>query len=358
MEDAGGERADAAGQHHVAQLADRRIRQHLLDVVLGHRDGRGQDRRGRSHHRHDVHGGRRQHVQEVHARDHVDAGRHHRRRVDQRADGRRAGHGVRQPDVQRDLRRLAGGAHEQQQADGGGRRGQHAGVGLQRAEAEQALARRQVRQHGDAQQEGADQEAEVADAVDHEGLLAGGGVGLLVEPEADQQVRTEPDALPADEEHEQVLAQDQRHHREDEQVQVGEEALVAVVVAHVAQRVDVDQEADARHDQRHDPAQRIQREAEIDMQGSEAQPRRDDVRQQPRLGRKRRQPQERHQRQHEREPHGAAGDGPHRRFGQAPVQQAVRRRPQQGQQHDPAQQALLDHGLGFGTVHGVTPSGS
>ena len=49
------------------------------------------------------------------ARDHVDAGGHHGRGVDQGADRRRTGHGVRQPDVQRNLRRFTGGADQQQQ---------------------------------------------------------------------------------------------------------------------------------------------------------------------------------------------------------------------------------------------------
>ncbi len=58
-------------------------------------------------------------VREQHgvAADHVDARRHHRRRVDERGDRRRAFHRVRQPDIQRNLRRLAGGADEEQQRD-------------------------------------------------------------------------------------------------------------------------------------------------------------------------------------------------------------------------------------------------
>ena len=50
---------------------------------------------------------------EVQARDHIDARRHHGRGMDERRHRRWAGHGVRQPDVQRQLRRLTGGADEQ-----------------------------------------------------------------------------------------------------------------------------------------------------------------------------------------------------------------------------------------------------
>ena len=46
--------------------------------------------------------------------DHVDARGHHGRGVNQRGDRRRAFHGVGQPDIERNLRGLAGGAHQQQ----------------------------------------------------------------------------------------------------------------------------------------------------------------------------------------------------------------------------------------------------
>src|SRR5690606_18789244 len=44
-----------------------------------------------------------------------------------------------------------------------------------------------------------DEEAEIADPVDDERLLPRVGIRLLREPEADEEIRTEPDALPADE---------------------------------------------------------------------------------------------------------------------------------------------------------------
>ena len=53
----------------------------------------------------------------VRAHDQVDAGGHHRRGVDERADRRRALHRVRQPGVQRDLRRLRDRAAEQAERD-------------------------------------------------------------------------------------------------------------------------------------------------------------------------------------------------------------------------------------------------
>ena len=88
-------------------------------------------------------------------------------------------------------------------------------------------------------------------AVGDERLLAGARLVGVLEPEADQQVRREPDAFPADEQDEQRPAQHQQQHEEQEQVEVGEVARVARVVLHVADRVDVDQRADAGDDQRH-----------------------------------------------------------------------------------------------------------
>jgi beta-phosphoglucomutase-like phosphatase (HAD superfamily) len=66
-----------------------------------------------------------------HARDEEHAGRHHGRGMDQRRHRCRAFHGVRQPGVQQELRRLAHRAHEQKQADTG------QGMGLVEMHAEQ-----------------------------------------------------------------------------------------------------------------------------------------------------------------------------------------------------------------------------
>ena len=48
VEDGGDVGADADSQEHVAELADRRVRQHLLDVVLGDGDGGGEQCRERT----------------------------------------------------------------------------------------------------------------------------------------------------------------------------------------------------------------------------------------------------------------------------------------------------------------------
>ena len=64
-------------------------------------------------------------------------------------------------------------------------------------------------------------------------------------------VGAQPHALPADEDHGQVGPQDQDEHGEGEQVEVGEEPGVALLLGHIADGEDVDEQADARDDQGH-----------------------------------------------------------------------------------------------------------
>ena len=73
-------------------------------------------------------------------------------------------------------------------------------------------------ERANARHEHAEQEGEVADAVDDERLASGVGaahpvrVERPVVVEADQQVGAEADALPADEHDQQVVAEDEHQH--------------------------------------------------------------------------------------------------------------------------------------------------
>jgi hypothetical protein len=115
VEDAGGKCADADADHHVADLADGRVGEDALDVGLHDRDGCGEESGHRADGRDYFHRARGQHVEKIEPRDHIDAGGHHGGGMDQRADGSRTNHRVGQPYVERNLRRLAGRAEEQQQ---------------------------------------------------------------------------------------------------------------------------------------------------------------------------------------------------------------------------------------------------
>src|SRR5688572_8676812 len=114
------------------------------------------------------------------------------------------------PDVQRNLRGLAGRADEEQQADGRGRAAVRARIRARRGEDRRVVGRSECVED----QEDAEDEAEVADAVDDERLLAGVGGEVLVVVEADEQVGAEPNTLPPHEHDDVVRPQDEQQHHE------------------------------------------------------------------------------------------------------------------------------------------------
>ena len=254
MEAAGGECADAERQEHVAQLRHRRIGKHAFDIVLNQANRCREDGRQRAHDRDHFHRLRSQHEQRVRARHHVNTGGDHGGRMDERRYRRRAFHGIRQPDIQRKLRRFAAGSEEQQQA---GRLNQHAQVRVgDNLPGVRAGQRRDVgklcRSKYPHQGERPEDHARVANPVGDESLVRRRRCRVLQEVEADQQVRAQAHALPADEHEYVVIPQDERQHGEHKQVQVAKEPVVPALVRHVSNRVNVDQHADAGYEQQPD----------------------------------------------------------------------------------------------------------
>ena len=270
VERAGRKRADAHRREHVAELRHRRVREDALDVVLDQADRRRHQRRQHADDRDNRHHLGRVREQHGIAAEHVDTGGDHRRRVDQRRHRRRTFHRVRQPDVEGNLRALAGRADEQEQAD-------------QRQDAEMAALDRHrprgildgaeiERAEGVVDEEDAEDEAPVADAVGDERFLPRVRRALLLVPVADQQVRAQAHAFPADEHDQEVVAQHEHEHEEAEQVQVAEEArdAAARLVGHVGRRIDVNQRADAGDDEQHHPRERIEPESPRHLEVAEA----------------------------------------------------------------------------------------
>ncbi len=203
------------------------------------------------------------------AGDEIDAGGDHGGRVNEGRNGRGTFHGIRQPNVEGNLRGFPGGSEDEQKADAGEDAALHGE--RKRIDFGEYLSEVERAEVGDEEKHG-EQKAEVADAVDDKGFLAGVGGGVALEVEADQQVGGKADALPADEEQEEAGGKDEDQHEEHEEVEVGEEAPVPLFVRHVADGVDVDEEADAGDDGEHDEGEVVDGEREVHLEAGDRDP--------------------------------------------------------------------------------------
>ena len=188
MEHAGRIGRYAAGKEHVAELATGRIRDHPLDIVLRDGDGGGEYRRGSADEGDDGKGDRRIFEQRRAARHQENSGRYHGRCMDESGNRRRAFHRVRQPSVEKELRRFPHSADEEQNADDG----QDVEVMAEKIELRAGQIRRRGkhrvetdRVEGEINRQYAEAKAEISDPVDDERLnrrRIGGGALI---PKAD-----------------------------------------------------------------------------------------------------------------------------------------------------------------------------
>ncbi len=234
-----------------------------------------------------------------------------------------AGHGVGEPDIERNLSRFSGCANQQQQRDGGensNARFHWQAVG--RIKYFREIERAKLPED----QKDGERKSEVANAIDDKCLVASGSSELLGEVEPDQQIAAQPHAFPADEQQQVILRQDQHQHEKHEEVQVGEEAVVAAFMLHVADGVDVNQRPHARHHHQHDGSEAVHCEIDSDIQRSTLDPGEVvlDV-----FGFKRAQAQQGLHHPGERERHRADGEGIDQRFRNAPAEEPVREEPEQ-----------------------------
>ena len=250
---------DAEREGHVAELGERGVGDDALDVVLHHADGGGHEGGEGADDGDHGEGIRCRLEDDVGAGHHVDAGGDHGGGVDEGGDGGRTLHRVRKPDVERELRALAAGAEEEEQGNPGeGADGNLWDLGEDFLEV-----------HGAEDPEhphDAEAEAEVTDTVDDEGFLGGVAGGATSEPETDEQVGAETDRLPEDEEEEVVVGKDQHQHAEDEEREVGEEAVVPGIALHVAGGIDVNEEADGGHHDEHGGGELVGVEGDVDVE--------------------------------------------------------------------------------------------
>ena len=99
------------------KLRDGGVGQHFLDVILPDGNRGGEQGGDRAHQRDDVLRLRHQRVERRGTRHQVDTRGDHGGGMDEGRDRGGAGHGIRQPDVERDLGRLARHADQHEQGD-------------------------------------------------------------------------------------------------------------------------------------------------------------------------------------------------------------------------------------------------
>ncbi len=267
------EAASAESEEHVAELAQCREGEHALDVQCRERHRRRVERGEAADETDDEEDGlalahAEGDVEREGARDEVDARLDHGRGVNERRHRGRALHGVGQPQVERELRRLADGAAEDQQA------GPEQGVLVrQQVGVVEQLAVAEGPERGGEQDDAQEQE-NVAEARHHERLLGGrGGAGLRV-PVPDEEVGAEAHDLPEDEHQEVVVHHDGAEHAGHEErldAEVAAQVLVRLV-GEVRRREDDDEQGEQAH-QRHQPdRQVVEQKADGEVQVADGEP--------------------------------------------------------------------------------------
>jgi hypothetical protein len=195
------------------------------------------------------------------------------------------------------------------------------------------------------EQEHAQNEPEVTDAIENERLLAGFGGRRLREPEADQQVRTEADAFPPDEQHGKVRAQHEHQHETGEQVEIGKVARVLGVrfVVHVRDRVQVNQRPDAADHEHHHCAERVEPERQRNLKRPRRKPGVIGLRNRANAADRFETNQVRHRRDAdaERQEHGARGQQARHPPGQAAANGGVDQEPGERKQRNQEQQHAI-----------------
>ena len=245
--------------------------------------------------------------------------------MEERGDRRRAFHRVRKPHMQRHLGRLADRPAKDQHAG-------HGEVNRVRRE-DGADVRRELAEHQRAgrppQEKDAEKEPEVADAVDDERLLARVRGGVLFEIVPDEDVGAEPDQLPEDEHHHEIVGEHDAEHRKEEQGQPRKIPPVALLGLHVADRIGEDEGRDCRHHDKHHLAEMVNRHPDRNPQGvTDFDPRK--------LQRDRRVGLEKHPPAQHAPGRGRPDRQPGaQRLGMPPDKQDHRRSSQRGEKNDP-----------------------
>ena len=315
--------AGADEQHQQAELADRPVGEQQLEVVLPQCPPAAEEQGERTQQPHRRPPQRQRGQRRGQHRHQVDAGLHHRRRVQVGRDRGRRRHRAGQPEVERHQRRLAQrpGQHEQGGDHGGRplRRG-----GEQRGQAEAA---RLVPQHQQPDQHR--QPAGGGDDQRREGCRAVRAAGRIV---GDEQVGEHRGGLPEHVHDNEVVGGDQPDHRRAERGQQAHHPGLRGVGLEVPAAVQEHQRADAGDHQRQQPLHQPDPERQFDTQPGDPRHGLGDHPAREHLWAQGEQPAEAERRQRRREPEGPVPQPPGEQGRQHGEQQVDA---DQGHQHRP-----------------------
>src|SRR2546428_1303353 len=178
--------------------------------------------------------------------------------MNQRADSRGALHRIREPGVQRELGGLPDGPAEQEEGNQGEQ------LGVQQADPRGDLIEPDRAELALDNKDG-NEEEDVSDAVNEDRLLRGSRRFRLVVPKSDQQIRAEAHDLPENQELQEVVCGYSAEHRRREQTHLGVVARLALLLVHVSERIDKNQETEERHEDKHEGAQVVDQNRDPDL---------------------------------------------------------------------------------------------
>src|SRR5215831_21393175 len=127
--------------------------------------------------------------------------------MDQRADGGRTFHRVRQPDMQRELSRLSNCAAENQQRDECGACAEHSQTGAFKTPV--ATIVKEKCAAAAVKPEHPEKKSHVANARSDECLLCGSRCTRFLNPKPNEQIRRKPDQFPKNEKEKETVRDDQ-----------------------------------------------------------------------------------------------------------------------------------------------------
>ena len=118
-----------------------------------------------------------------------------------------------------------------------------------------------IHQHTDAKRK-----TKIADAVDQECLHVGEDRRWPGVPKTDEQIRHQANSFPTEKQLQEVVGHHKHHHREGKKRDVGEKALITIVVFHVTHGVDVHTERHRGHHHHHHGGDRVNQKTNLKLQ--------------------------------------------------------------------------------------------